>query len=354
MPLVKRGEVWWIDIRHQGCRIRRSAQTGNKKQAQELHDRLKSELWREGHLDDLPSHTWEDAVIRFLSEEDGRPGLCHDAQMLSWLTPRLQGKDLTEIDLDLISEILTERSQVIVNKKTGRKTSPSTINRHSAILGKLLRKAKAWGWIKTAPDITKRREPNGRVRFLSGEEHQALLHELPEPWKACANFTLATGLRETNCTHLEWVQVSLPMRQAWVHADDVKTNKSLLVPLNDDAMAILKAQSGKNPRWVFPCEDGEPIPNASSAAWYSALRRAKIENFKWHDLRHTWASWHVMAGTPLEVIQKLGGWAKLEMVMRYAHLAPSFIAGYANNVKPPQMATVAVVDTVKFNSVNKQ
>jgi len=190
------------------------------------------------------------------------------------------------------------------------------------------------------PDISKRREPNGRVRYLSPEEHIALLAALPEPWKACAKFTLATGLREDNCTHLEWVQVSYPMRQAWVHADDVKTNKSLLVPLNDDSMAVLAEQHGKHPRWVFPDANGEPIAAASGATWYAALKEAEITNFKWHDLRHTWASWHVMAGTPLEVLQKLGGWAKLEMVMRYAHLAPSFVASYANNVKPPVSATV--------------
>ncbi|MER2537942.1 MAG: site-specific integrase [Azonexus sp.] len=340
MSLAKRGDIWWIDIRHQGRRIRRSTQTGNKKQAQELHDRLKSELWREENLDDLPSHTWEEAVKRFLCEESGRPGLWHDAQMIEWLTPKLSGKDLAHIDSDLIADLLAERAQVVVNKKTGRKTSPSTVNRHSATLGKLLRKAKRWGWLKDAPEIAKRREPNGRVRFLSGEEHIALLAELPEPLKACARFTLATGLREDNCTHLEWARVSLPMRQAWVHADDVKTNKSLLIPLNDDAMAILDEQKGKHPLWVFPTAHDGPMPAASCTTWYLALKRAKVENFRWHDLRHTWASWHVMAGTPLEVLQKLGGWAKLEMVMRYAHLAPSFIAGYANNVKPPEVATV--------------
>jgi integrase len=69
--------------------------------------------------------------------------------------------------------------------------------------------------------------------------------------------------------------------------------------------------------------------------WKSALQRAGIEpTFRWHDLRHTWASWHVMSGTPLEVLQKLGGWSSLTMVMRYAHLAPDHLAGYANNARP--------------------
>ena len=240
--------------------------TRNKKQAQELHDRLKAELWREDHLDELPDHTWEDAVKRFLSEEAGRPGLWHDAQMLDWLTPRLEGKNLTEIDGDLIAKLLAERAEVIVNGKTGRKTSPSTINRHSSILGKVLRKAKRWRWLTAVPDISKRREPNGRVRYLSPDEHRALLAALPEPWKACAKFTLATGLREDNCTHLEWTQVSYPMRQAWVHADDVKTNKSLLVPLNDDAMPAQPA--GRAARISGPA--GGPLSTGPSCK--SSLR----------------------------------------------------------------------------------
>ena len=57
-------------------------------------------------------------------------------------------------------------------------------------------------------------------------------------------------------------------------------------------------------------------------------------DFTWHGLRHTWAAWHVMSGTPLEVIQKLGGWADLKMVQQYAHLAPEYLASYANNAKP--------------------
>ena len=82
MVLDKRGSIWHIDIRHKGRRIRRSTETSNKKQAQELHDRLKAELWREDHLDELPDHTWEDAIKRFLSEEAGRAGLWHDALFL--------------------------------------------------------------------------------------------------------------------------------------------------------------------------------------------------------------------------------------------------------------------------------
>jgi hypothetical protein len=77
---------------------------------------------------------------------------------------------------------------------------------------------------------------------------------------------------------------------------------------------------------------GKPVVQVSTAAWYKAMRRAGIENFRWHDLRHTWASWHVQSGTPLNVLQELGGWASYAMVQRYAHLAADHLAPWADRL----------------------
>lgn len=71
---------------------------------------------------------------------------------------------------------------------------------------------------------------------------------------------------------------------------------------------------------------------AAVKAWKSACRKAGIKNFRWHDLRHTWASWHVQLGTPLYVLKELGGWATLEMVNRYAHPAPEHLKAHAERV----------------------
>ena len=111
---------------------------------------------------------------------------------------------------------------------------------------------------------------------------------------------------------------------------DFKSGKAHTVPLNEPAMTVLRGQRGLHHTWVFPYDD-QPVDKVSTRAWHFALKRAGIENFRWHDLRHTWASWHVMNSTPLEVLMKLGGWNSLDMVMRYAHLAPGFIARYAQN-----------------------
>jgi integrase len=77
---------------------------------------------------------------------------------------------------------------------------------------------------------------------------------------------------------------------------------------------------------------GKPLGSANTLAWRKALKRAGIENFRWHDLRHTWASWHRQAGTPTHELQRLGGWRSSVMVERYAHLAPDHLARAANRL----------------------
>ena len=118
---------------------------------------------------------------------------------------------------------------------------------------------------------------------------------------------------------------------AWIHPDQAKSKKAIGIPLNADAVQVIREQLGKHQPHVFTFK-GKPVKKAGGAAWKKALKRAGIENFRWHDLRHTWASWHVQAGTPLNSLQELGGWSNYEMVLRYAHLAPEHLAEYANNI----------------------
>ena len=80
-------------------------------------------------------------------------------------------------------------------------------------------------------------------------------------------------------------------QHAWVHPDQAKGNKAIPVPLNKDAMAVLNKQKGQHPEYVFTYR-GRPISQVNTKAWRKALQRAGIEDFRWHDLRHTWASRH--------------------------------------------------------------
>jgi integrase len=129
--------------------------------------------------------------------------------------------------------------------------------------------------------------------------------------------------------------------------------------LNADAVAALEATRGQHPRWCFTFS-GKRIQQ-SSTAWGMAKQRAGIEDFRFHDLRHTWASWHVQSGTSLPELMELGGWKSYEMVLRYAHLAPeklSFVAGRIERQasrpteEAPFVKNVAKNATFSLRSVN--
>ncbi len=93
----------------------------------------------------------------------------------------------------------------------------------------------------------------------------------------------------------------------------------------------LTRQLGKHQTCVFSYK-GKPVNQVNTKAWYGALKRVGIEDFRWHDLRHTWASWLTQQGVPLNVIQEMGAWESAEMVRRYAHLAPEQLGQHARVV----------------------
>jgi len=132
-------------------------------------------------------------------------------------------------------------------------------------------------------------------------------------------------------TDLEWSQVDLDKRMAWMHPDET-------------ACGILRIQQGKHKRWMLVHiklgyrSDGtktaavRKMRTDSNKAWKGALKRAGISNFSFHDLRHTWASWLVQSGVPLSALQEMGGWESIEMVQRYAHLAPNHLTQHAMQI----------------------
>jgi integrase len=128
------------------------------------------------------------------------------------------------------------------------------------------------------------------------EQAETLLGELPRHQREVI-FAFATGLRQANVLGLEWSHVDLEAGHAWVDAVQSKNGKSIAVPLNATTLEVLRRQLGKHPQRVFTYA-GKPLATAKTRAWRKALKRAGIENFRWHDTRHTWATWHRQSGTP--------------------------------------------------------
>jgi integrase len=257
--------------------------------------------------------------LKWLQESE-KATLDEDKAKLRWLQPHLRTKYLDSIDRELIADLARIKAE---------QSSPPTANRYLALIRAILRKAAfEWEWIDRVPKVKLYREAKRRIRWITPEQAQTLLRELPAHQVDIVVFALSTGLRQSNVLGLEWSQVDLERRVAWIHADQAKGRRSIHVSLNSTAIAVLVRQLGKHPERVFTY-NGKPIAWANTLAWRQALKRAGLEDFRWHDLRHTWASWLVQHGTPLYVVQEMGAWESEGMVRRYAHLAPAHLVEHA-------------------------
>ena len=326
MSLFKRknSPYWWIKIIRNGKRIQQSTGTTSEVKAQEYHDKLIASLWDEARLGIKPSRSWNEAVVRYLAETTHKASQISDKYHLRWLDRFLGGVELGSINRALLDRIMAARiAEGVAN---------SSVNRVMEVIRAILRKAvNEWEWLDRAPSLRMLPEPSRRIRFLTQNEAERLISTLPEHLAAMVRFSLETGLRRANVVGLEWSQVDLVKRTAWIHPDQAKARKAIAVPLSAAAVIVIREQLGKHQTRVFSFR-GKPVHQVNTKAWAAGLERAGITNFRWHDLRHTWASWHVQGGTPLFALQELGGWQSTEMVRRYAHLSAEHLAPYAERL----------------------
>ena len=324
MSLYKRGSTWWIDFTTaSGERVRRSAETESKAEAKELHDKLKADSWRVAKLGEKPKYTWDDAGCQWLIATEHKRTHQGDVSKLGWLQQFLRGKELAAI---------TREEIVAIGERKRAEASGPTANRYLALIRAILRKAcNEWEWIDRVPQVKLYKEAKRRVRWLTPEQANCLLSELPMHQRDIVLFALATGLRQSNVVKLTWDQVDLHRKTAWIPGDKAKGKEDIHVSLSQLSVDLLQRQLGKHSERVFTYA-GRPVNQVNTRGWRSALVRAGIENFRWHDLRHTWASWLVQNGTPMYDLQEMGGWKSTEMVRRYAHLAPAHMAKHAEIV----------------------
>jgi integrase len=326
MSLFKRKDspYWWVKLTpRNGSPIQRSTGTADKVAAQEYHDKLKASLWEQERLGIKPKRSWREAVVRWLAETSEKATHEEDKQKFAWLHAFLGALTLDEITLDVMDQIKAAKL---------KEASKATVNRYLALARAVLLRARdEWEWVDKVPKVKLFKEAAGRERALTQDEAQRLLDELPEHQRNVVTFALMTGLRQGNVLNLEWSQVDMNLHHAWIRASQSKNRRPIAVPLNDTAMAVLKAQEGKHATRVFTFR-GRPLAKAHNYAWRHALKRAGITDFRWHDLRHTWATWQRQAGTPTHELQRLGGWLTSSMVERYAHLAPDHLAASASRL----------------------
>jgi integrase len=324
MSLYKRKDssIWWVRFTHKGKRVQQSSGTPDREKAEEYEAKLKASLWEQVRLGAKPIYKWNDAVVRYLGETKHKASQVSDIDHLRWLDQYLNGVELQAIKRDLLDRISAA--------KQGTGVTNGTVNRVLAVIRAILRKAcNEWEWLDRVPVVRMLPEPTKRVRWITRNEADRLIAELPPHLADMVRFSLETGLRRANVTGLQWSQVDLVRRTAWIHPDQAKARKAIPVPLSSVAVSVLRRQIGKHRAYVFTF-NGKPVTQVNTKAWHKALKRVGIENFRWHDLRHSWASWHVQEGTPLHVLQELGGWSSPDMVQRYAHLSSEHLAQWVD------------------------
>ncbi|KPU02849.1 integrase [Enterobacter cloacae subsp. cloacae] len=327
MPIYKRGKTYWVDISMpDGSRIRRSAGTKEKIRAQEYHDKLRHELWQVSHLDKTPERTFEDMLILALRDAENQACFEHKQKYAEYWLSVFKGRTVSSISGEEISNYLPTHSTARKGK-----LSNATRNRYRAFIMRAFSLAVKAGWIKYTPHIMTQREPKVRVRWIEKAQASLLVDSLRDEWmKRVVSFALLTGARKGEILSLKWENVNLQRRIAVVTAENAKSGRARPLPLNDEAVRVI-SECNQNAKYVFSV-DGNRANDISRLDFARAKKLAGITDFRFHDLRHTWASWHVQNGTPLMTLKELGGWEKLEMVNKYAHLSIEHLDRFTGSV----------------------
>jgi len=319
--------------------VRRGGGRTDGTRARGWPSREHGQAYRVARLGDKPRRLWVDAASRWLDEHQTKRSIGKDEYNIAWLDPHWGRLYLDEIDADQLAAVKSARMAQLRDKRDGAAldgptTSEATADKMLALVRSVLRAAASWGWLDSVPAIKIKAKDNEDYRWLTREEAKTLHAELAPHLQPPFEFALATGWREQNVLRLEWRRVDLARKVVTVLGADAKGKRALGAPLNKDALRVLQQQEGKHRKWVFPNpETGKPYTRANNHGFKAAQVRAEIEPLTWHDLRHTWASWHVQAGTSLRALMELGGWRSYQSVLRYAHLAPEHLAQDAARVE---------------------
>ena len=224
-----------------------------------------------------------------------------------------------------------------------------------ALLRAILRKCEFdWAFAGYhAPKVPMYHPEPSEPRWLRSHEYEQLERELPPHLKLSARFAVLTGLRMTSMLSLTWNNIDIESRRAWIPGKNMKAGHTHGLPLSTAAVDVLKQirnlqgmqeadhlrHSERANRQPTPGDTEhvftyrrKPVKDCNGAAFKRAVKRAGIAPFRWHDLRHTWASWAIQGGVTLHELQQLGGWSDYKMVLRYAHLAPDHLVDAAEKV----------------------
>jgi len=343
----KRGRTWYADLgRRNGRRLVVSLRTTEREKAESLYLELARQRRIRGlALDEAilterqqprDPVTVAAAIADFLSysQKHHSPTTIERNQRISrsHLVPQMGTLVLGGISLEAIEHYKAKRLH------DGAK--PETVNRELQVLRKALNHQVALGKMPSNPLQRFKLLPVVRSEVpvhLLPEQYRALVELAEEPLRTMIVVAVQTGLRKTELFQLTWTRVDLQRRFILVDANDgewrPKGRKARPLPLNEEAYAALKehqARTRLRSRYVFCGRTGRPLTTLKTS--WTTLRRKTGVKVRWHDLRHTFCSWAIQDGVPVQAVAELLGHADLQMVKRYTHLRPEHLRAAVDTV----------------------
>lgn len=308
MALYQRGKKWSVDLYVRGERVRKVV-SANKKLAEQVHHKLQTQAVEGRYLDKKKTEKvkFGDLTKQYLEYAK--------VNKKSWGSDALSIKHLTKFfGNQFLSAITSLRIEKYKAQRKEDGVRPATVNREVQCLKHMFNKGIEWELTDDNPVRKVRffREDNRRLRFLSHQEVEELYQAGSERLRPILLTALYTGMRRGEILGLRWEDLDFTHKVIFVK--ETKNGESREIPMNkhlEEALRELKHES----EHVFP-------GGSVRTAFEGALRRAGIRDFRFHDLRHTFASHLVMSGVDLLVVKELLGHKSLEMTLRYAHLSP--------------------------------
>ena len=314
-----------MSFSHNGEQLRRSTETEDKKLAIRIFDKLKGDIAEGKWFERLPGedYTFGDLMKKYLEEYSSvnKARLSHkrDKSLATHLLKSFKDKYLLDITVAMISDYRLER------RTEG--ASPRTINYELTLMSHAFNIAiREWEWLKDNPvqKVKKERVNDTIERWLTQEEEERLVRVSPKWLQEIIIFAIHTGLRKSEILDLKWSQVDMIRRTIIISEQKNRCVDTL--PLNETSIMVLKERQkhgSSKSDYVFPSNNKtRMIDRNLYRAFEIATERAKVDNFRFHDLRHTFATRLVQSGVGIYEVQRLGRWKNHLMVMRYAHHNP--------------------------------
>lgn len=328
MGLYKRKDspYWWISFTVEGQLHRMCTKTKDRRLAEAIYGKIMTKIIEKKWFDIDPAndYTFDEMMDRFMKEHAPKREKSTYQRYICAL------KHLKCFSGLRLNEITPDRISTYMHQRKNEGASNATINREFAMLSKAFNLAlKEWEWVKENPcsKIQKFPENNLIDRWLTVEEEKALLESaknyLNGNLKEIIIFALNTGMRQGEIMNLKWEDVDLDRRVIIVKRTKTKVPRT--VPMNNTVVELLlsKAVNKTNTEYVFSTTKDTKIGIRNMLReFYKALKKADIKNFRFHDLRHTFATRLVQAGIDIYTVSKLLGHSQVTTAQRYAHHSP--------------------------------